>query len=152
METKFIKYKPEQINLAQLYRFSSGADLSNVFADNDVQDGTLVIGYYCEGKYLAMGYLCGMARNNSTGKFLYEIENAIEGDIITVIQDPRRVNVSKLPYFAATTPDFPRPIVGRIYKCNGELAVIDYGGETALVNVNSVLDLLPHFKETNENG
>lgn len=142
MEQKFIMYKPEQVNLAKLYQVSTG----NVFDNNDVQDGTLVIGHWDEGHYLAMGYLRGMTRDNTTGEVFYEIKNAIEGDYTMAIQAPHRVNTCELPCFAATSPDFPHPVVGRIYKCNGELAVMDIGCGNATVNVNSVLELVPYFK------
>lgn len=145
MEQKFIKYKPEQVNLAKLYELSNGC----VFDDNDLQDGTLVIGYYCEGKYLAMGYLRSMFRRN-TGEVDYEIVNAIEGEVSSNIQAPHRVNVCELPFFAATSHDLPHPVVGGIYKCNGELAVMDSGCGKVTVNVNSVLELVPYFKENKE--
>ena len=143
MEQKFIMYKAEQVNLVELYQMSTGCNFDN----NDVQDGTLVIGSYGDGKYLAMGYLRGIVRDSNTGKVEYEITNAIEGEVTIYIQAPRRVNVCELPSFAATTPDCPYPIVGRIYKCNGELAVMDIGCGKATVNVNSVLELVPYFKE-----
>ena len=143
MEQKFIKYRADQVNLVKLYQVSHG----NVLDNNDVQDGTLVIGSYCDGKYLAMGYLRGMTRNHNTGEVVYEITNAIEGEVCDNIQAPLRVNIYELPCFAATSPDFPHPVVGRIYKCNGELAVMDIGCGKATVNVNSVLELVPYFKE-----
>lgn len=143
MEKKFIKYRAEQINLVKLYQVSSG----NMFDCNDVQDGTLVIGYYGEGKYLAMGYLRGMTRDMVTDEVIYDITNAIEGEYTVAIQAPHRVNTCELPCFAATSPDFPHPVVGRIYKCDGELAVMDIGCGKATVNVNSVLELVPYFKE-----
>lgn len=144
MEQRFIKYKPEQVNLVKLYEVSTGC----VFDNNDLQDGTLVVGYYCEGKYLAMGYLRAMYRRN-TVEVDYEIVNAIEGEVTSNIQAPHRVNVTELPFLAATSPDVPHPVVGRIYKCNGELAVMDSGFGKVTVNVNSVLELVPYFKEDN---
>lgn len=143
METKFIKYKPEQINLAKLYQVSTG----NMLDCNDVQDGTLVIGYWGEGRYLAMGYLRGMARDKDTGKVIYYITNAIEGDYTTDIQDPRRVNTCELPCVAATSPEFNYPVVGHVYKCDGKLATMETGCGKVAVNVNSVLELTPYFKE-----
>lgn len=146
MEKKFIKYRAEQINLVKLYQVST----DNMFDCNDVQDGTLVIGYYGEGKYLAMGYLRGMTRDMDTGEVIYDITNAIEGEYTVAIQAPLRVNVRELPCFAATSPDFPHPIVGHVYKCDGELAVMDTGCGKVTVNVNSVLELVPYFKEDKE--
>ena len=144
METKFIKYKPEQVNLAQHYRFSSGADLSN----DDVRDGTLIVGYSDNGKYPAMGYLRGMTQSKETGKLLYEIANAVEGqEYSTCIEKPYKVHNYDLPYVAAVIDPTKEPIIGKIIKCNGELAVI-YNGSTTVVNVNTIHQLTPYFKET----
>lgn len=143
MEKKFIKYRAEQINLAKLYKVSDG----NMFDCNDVQDGTLVIGYWGEGKYLAMGYLRGMTRDKDTGKVIYDIASAIEGEYTVAVQAPHRVNTYELPYFAATSPEFDHPVVGHVYKCDGELAIMDTGCGKVTVNVNSVLELAPYFKE-----
>lgn len=143
MEKKFIKYRAEQINLVKLYQVSTG----NMFDCNDVHDGTLVIGYYGEGKYLAMGYLRGMTRDNTTGEVIYDITNAIEGEYTVAVQSPHRVNVCELQCFAAKSPEFNHPVVGRVYKCDGELAVMDTGCGKVTVNVNSILELVPYFKE-----
>lgn len=144
METKFIKYKPEQVNLAQLYRFSSGADLSNT----DVAEGTLIVGYSDNGKYPAMGYLRGMAQSKETGKILYEIANAIEGqEYSTCIEKPYKIDSDRLPYVAAVIDSSKKPLIGKIIKCNGELAVI-YDGSVTVVNVNTIHLLTPYFKET----
>ena len=144
MENKYIKYKPEQVNLAQLYRFSSGADLSNT----DVHDGTLIVGYSDNGKYLAMGYLRGMTQSKETGKLLYEIANAIEGqEYSTCIEKPYKADYTKLPYVVAFIDSSEKPLIGRIIKCNGELAVI-YDGSSTVVNVNTIHQLTPYFKET----
>ena len=144
METKFIKYKPGQVNLAQMYRFSSGAELSNT----DVHDGTLIVGYSDNGKYPAMGYLRGMTQSKETGKILYEIANAIEGqEYSTCIEKPYKVDESRLPYVAAVIDTSNKPLIGKITKCNGELAVI-YDGSATVVNVNSIHQLTPYFKET----
>ena len=76
--------------------------------------------------------------------------NAIEGEVSSNIQAPHRVNVCELPCFAAMIPDFTNPVVGRIYKCNGELAVMDNGCVKVTVNVNSVLEFVPYFKENDQ--
>jgi hypothetical protein len=145
METKFIKYRPEQVNLAQIYRFSSGADLSNA----DVRDGTLVVGYSDNGKYLAMGYLCGITQSKETGKLLYEIANAIEGqEYSTCIEKPYKVDSDRLPYVAEVIDSSKKPIIGKIIKCNGELATIYDGTTNTVVNVNNICQLTPYFKET----
>lgn len=144
METKFIQYKEGQINLARLYRASNG----DTFNNDDVKDGTLVIGHWNAGQYLGMGYLRGMTRDKDTGEVYYDIINAIEGEVFSNIQAPHRVNVCELPFFAATDPDLPHPAVGHVFKCNGELAVMDTGYGKVTVNVNSVFELVPYFKET----
>lgn len=144
METKFIKYKPEQVNLAQLYRSSSDDYLSNT----DVHDGTLIVGYSDNGKYLAMGYLRGMTQSKNTGELLYEIANAIEGqEYLTCIEKPYKVDIFELPYVAAVIDSSTKPIVGKIIKCDGELAVI-YDGSSTVVNVNTIHQFTPYFKET----
>jgi len=144
METKFIKYKPEQVNLAQIYRFASRAKFSN----DDVLSGTLVVGYSDNGKYLAMGYLRGMTQSKETGKLLYEIANAIEGqEYSTCIEKPFEVDSSRLPYVAGFTDSSEKPLIGKIIKCNGELATI-YDGTNTVVNVNNIYQLTPYFKET----
>ena len=144
METKFIKYKPEQVNLARLYRFSEDSGLD----ESDVRRGTLVIGYSDNGKYLALGYLRGMTQSKDTGNLLYEISNAVEGqEYLTCIEKPYRVDESRLPYVAAVIDTSEKPLIGKVIKCNGELAVI-YDGSTTVVNVNSIHTLEPYFKET----
>ena len=144
METKFIKYKPEQVNLARLYRFSEDSGLD----ESDVRRGTLVIGYSDNGKYLALGYLRGMTQSKDTGNLLYEISNAVEGqEYSTCIEKPYRVDESRLPYVAAVIDTSEKPIIGKVIKCNGELAVI-YDGSTRVVNMNSIRTLEPYFKET----
>ena len=146
MEQKFIQYKADQVNLAKIYRASTQCILDNT----DVQDGTLIIGHSLNAKYLFMGYLRGIGKSPDN-EVVYEIANAIEDEPrITFVRTPYRVNTEELPCFAATTPDFPHPVVGRIYKCNGELAVMDIGCGKATVNVNSVLELVPYFKENDQ--
>lgn len=144
METKFIKYKPEQINFARLYRLSSGADLSNT----DVRDGTLIIGYYGKGKYFAMGYLRGMTQDKDTGEMLYEIANAIDGEFTTCVEKPYRADYTGLPYVAAVIDSSKKPLIGKIIMCNGELAVIYDGSSETTVNVNTIHQLTPYFTET----
>ena len=144
MEQKFIKYKLDQMNLAKIYRVSTQCILDIT----DVQDGTLIIGHSLNAKYLFMGYLRGIEKNLDN-EVVYEIANAIEDEPgITFVRNPYRVNTEELPCLAATSPDFTHPLVGRIFKCNGELAVMDIGCGKATVNVNSVLELVPYFKET----
>lgn len=142
MEKKFIKYKPEQVNLAKLYRVSTGSTFDNT----DIEEGTLVVGYYGEGQYLTMGYLRSISRDSNTGEALYDISSALECDYTCSVKNPYRVNTTELPFFAAT-PDSLAPIVGRIYRCNGELAVMDTGCGRVTVNVNSIFELVPYFKE-----
>ena len=110
-----------------------------------------MVGYYGDGKYLAMGYLRNMTRDSKTGEVIYEVTSAIEDDYTCVVQTPYRVNTVELPLFAAKIPDAVAPIVGRVYRCNGELAVMDTGFGKVTVNVNSILEFTPYFKETKEN-
>ena len=147
METKFIKYKPEQVNLAQIYRISDGGALSEA----DIVKGTLVVGFTGDGKYTAIGYLRGIARNENTGKLVYEIVNAIEGmEYLDLIENPVAAATASqwLPYMAAIPDSAKRPVVGRVISCNGELAVIYDDLGNVNVNVNSVYELTPCFKET----
>ena len=144
METKFIKYKPEQINLAELYRVSSDSELKNI----DVRYGTLIVGYSDDGKYLAMGYLRGITRNRETGRLFYDIANAIEGqEYLTCIEKPYKVDSDRLPYVAAVIDSSKKPLIGKIIMCNGELAVI-YDDIDTTVNVNTIHQLTPYFEET----
>lgn len=143
MEKKFIKYKEGQVNLAKVLKASTGCTLD----DNDVRDGSLIIGHSINGQSIMMGYLKGIEKN--ADEVVYEAVNAIEGSSnIIFIRTPYRANDLELPCFAATSPDFTRPIIGRIYKCDGRLAVMDIGGGKATVNVDSVYELTPYFKET----
>lgn len=142
MEKKFIKYKEGQVNLAKVLKQSSDCAID----DNDVREGRLVIGNSVNGQCLMMGYLKGIERN--ADELVYEAVNAIEGssDII-FMRNPYRVSDTGLPCFAATSPEFARTIVGKIIKCNGELAVI-FDGSSTVVNVNTICQLTPYFKET----
>lgn len=144
MEQKFIKYKEGQINLARLYR-SSGT--YGTLDSEDVKSGTLVVGYAGDGKYLAMGYLRGISQSMKNDDVLFEIENAIEGqEYLTCIEKPCKANFSMLPYMVACKDIFSTPFIGKIIKCNGELAVM-YDGSTTEVSVNSICTLEPYFKE-----
>ena len=144
MEQKFIKYKEGQINLARLYRSSGAYDTLN---SEDVKAGTLVVGYAGDGKYLAMGYLRGIAQSRDNGAVLFEIANAIEGqEYLTCIEKPCKANFSMLPYMVACKDSFSTPVIGKIVKCNGELVVM-YDGNTTEVSVNSIYTLEPYFKE-----
>lgn len=145
MEQKFIKYKEGQINLARLYKSSGAYDTLN---SEDVKAGTLIVGYAGDGKYLAMGYLRGIAQSRETGAVLFEIANAIEGqEYQTCIEKPCIADFTKLPYMVAYRDGFSTPVIGKIVKCNGELAVI-YDSSATVVNVNSIHQLTPYFKET----
>lgn len=141
MEKKFIKYKEGQVNLARVLRQSTDC----VLDDNDVREGTLVIGHSVNGQCLMMGYLKGIEKRGD--EVVYEVVNAIEGssDII-FMSNAYRAHISELPFFAAMSPEFS-PIFGRISKCDGELAVI-YDGSNTVVNVNTICQLTPYFKET----
>ena len=145
MEQKFIKYKEGQINLARLYKLSGAYD---TLSSEDVKAGTLVVGYSGDGKYLAMGYLRGISKSRENGAVLFEIANAIEGqEYLTCIEKPCKADFTRLPYMVARRGSFSTPVIGKIVKCNGELAVM-YDGSTTEVSVNSICTLEPYFKET----
>jgi hypothetical protein len=57
------------------------------------------------------------------------------------------VESDRLPYMAAVIDSSMKPLIGKIIKCNGELAVI-YDGSVTVVNVNAIHQLTPYFKET----
>ena len=145
METKFIKYKPEQINLANIF----GSSVSKPLTEGDIQRGTLIIGSDYKGNYLAMGYLRGMTQSKDTGAILYEIANAIEGiDYVTCIQKPRVVQASYIPYVGAKTST-SCPIIGRVLSCNGDKTEVYSDEETYIIDVDFIFELTPYFKETN---
>lgn len=143
MEMKFIKYNAEQFNLPNLYREGIDSTLKN----NDVEQGTLIVGYTGNRKYLYMGYLRGIVRNDE-GDLLYEIANAIEGEpAITLIRDPYRVNELRLPFMAAVISATGEGVLGKVIGCNGKQAVI-YKGSMRIVDVDSICQITPYFKET----
>lgn len=145
MEQKFIKYKEGQINLARLYKSSGAYDTLN---SEDVKAGTLIVGYAGDGKYLAMGYLRGIVQSRETGSVLFEIANAIEGqEYLTCVEKPCIADFTMLPYMAAYSDSSSTSVIGKIVKCNGELAVM-YNGNITEVNVNAICTLEPYFKET----
>ena len=148
METKFIKYKSEQFDLTKLYRVSS----DDVFDEVDIKEGTLVIGSYGDGKYLAMGYLRGITRDSETGEVLYEIDDAIECEYEYrhTVSNPCKVRIDALPYMAAVIDSCTRPIVGKVFKCNGVEAVIYDGTCNTRFDVDSIYQITPYFKEVNQ--
>ena len=145
MKPKFIKYGESQVNLAEIYR------LSGSFPDSDdVQRGTLVVGAYANGKYIGMGYLCGITREQPSGNVFYHVQNAVGADdYVLMIEKPRKVDNTALPYLASYSNDHRVLIVGKVVDCNGELATI-YDGELHVVNVGTIHTLEPYFKETSK--
>ena len=147
MELKFIKYKPEQVNLSQIYRYSNGGTLD----ENDIRRGTLVIGYADNGKTLAMGYLRNIYRTDTNDRLEYEIVNAVEGmEYLTIIENASKPEFSRLPYMVAF-PDSATciPKVGKVIKCNGKQAIFHDGEQySASVDVNAIYQITPYFKET----
>ena len=149
MELKFIKYKPEQVNLSQIYRYSEDDGLD----ESDVRKGTLVIGYTDNGKTLAMGYLRNIIRSDTNDRLEYEIVNAVEGmEYLTMIEKACKTEFAWLPYIVAF-PDSVKgkPKIGKVIKCNGKQAIFFVDEEdSASVDVNSIYQIMPYFKETDK--
>lgn len=144
METKFIKFRKESINLVDIFTATDG---NTVFNSVDIAEGTLVIGAYCEGTCLTMGWLRGMEQDSDSGKTRYEIANAIEGEVATVIRDPRRVAHYKIPEFAAKYGVGCAPFIGKPFACNGTKVKLEVDGEFASTTTDFIYTLEPLFKE-----
>ena len=147
MKQNFIKFRKESIQLTRV--FESASD--NSFSATDIADGTLVIGTFGDGKYLAMGWLRGMTREKDTGKVLYEIVNAVEDEVTSFVEDAKLVNSRSVPLLAAKIVGSDAPAVGRAYACNGEFARFDFGDVLGigLATTEFIYRLEPLFKETN---
>ena len=144
MKQNFIKFRKESVQLASIFASASESN----FNTEDVAKGTLVIGTFDNGKYLAMGWLRGTTQDKDTGKVLYEVVNAVEEEIITSIEDARRVNSDSVPAFAANYYGTSTPFVGRPYACNGEKAMFCTDDCNEVVSTEFVYRLEPLFKET----
>ena len=145
MKQNFIKFRKESVQLASVFASASG----NNFDTEDIANGTLVIGSHGDGQLLAMGWLRGMTQDKQTGKLLYEIVNAVEGDeYSTCIKDARRVNSNTVPVLAARHPGATTPFVGRAFACNGEKAKFDTDDCTEVVPTEFIYRLELLFKET----
>jgi hypothetical protein len=145
MKQNFIEFRKESVQLANVYASASGCNLDA----EDIAKGTLVIGTYDEGNYLAMGWLRGMTRDKQTGVILYEIVNAVEEGVAQFIKGARRVSSSSVPVFAASYDGATTPFVGRPYTCNGENATLCTDDCTEVVSTEFIYRLEPLFKETN---
>ena len=146
MRQNFIKFRKESVQLTSVFASASG----NNFNKDDIADGTLVIGTYGNGKYLAMGWLRGMSRDNTTGKVIYEIVNAVEDEVTVFINDAKRVDSRSVPLLAAKIIGSNTPAVGRAFACNGELAKFDFCDELGIGTASTefIYRLEPLFKET----
>lgn len=144
MKQNFIKFKKESVQLANVYASAT----SYTFNNEDIAKGTLVIGTYDEGNYLAMGWLRGMTRDRQTGVILYEIVNAVEEGVAQFIKGARRVNPSSVPVLAAKGSSDATPVVGRVFACNGDLARIDFSDGICVASTEFIYRLEPLFKET----
>lgn len=146
MKQNFIKFRKESLQLARI--FESAND--NSFDTNDIAEGTLAIGTYGNGKYLAMGWLRGMALDKNTGKVLYEVVNAVEDEVTVFIEDAKRVNSRSVPLLAAKIVGSNAPAVGRAFACNGEFAKFNFGDDfgIGLASTEFIYRLEPLFKET----
>ena len=144
MKQNFIKFRKESVQLASVFASAS----SDNFNGDDIAKGTLVIGTFSNGKYLAMGWLRGMTQDKDTGKVIYEVVNAVEDEFTTCIEDARRVNSNSVPAFAAHYGGGDTPFVGRPYTCNGEKATLWTYDCTEVVSTEFIYRLEPLFKET----
>ena len=145
MKQNFIKFRKESVQLASVYASATGCNLGA----EDISEGTLVIGTYAEGNYLAMGWLRGITRDNQTGIILYEIVNAVEDEVAQFIKGARRVNSNSVPVLAASYEGATTPFIGRASACNGEKAMLCTGDCTDVVSTEFIYRLEPLFKETN---
>lgn len=144
MKQNFIKFRKESVQLAKVFASASGT----TFDADDITSGSLVIGTFGDGKYLAMGWLRGMTQDMETGKALYEIVNAVQDEFTTCIEDARRVDSNSVPVLAARYAGATTPFVGRAYACNGEKAKFATDACTEVVSTEFIYRLEPLFKET----
>ena len=145
MKQNFIKFRKESVQLDSVFA-SAVADKLSV---NDIKVGTLVVGSHGEGKFIAMGWLRGMAQDKNTGEVLYEIVNALEGDeYSTCIKNAMIANAKSVPLLAAKCSGDYAPVVGREIACNGEKAKFDTGDCTEVVSTEFIYRLEPLFQET----
>lgn len=144
MKQNFIKFKKESVQLASVYASASG----DHFDTEDISKGTLVIGTYDEGNYLAMGWLRGMTRDRQTGEILYEIVNAVEEGVAQFIRNTRRVSSCSVPAFAARYGGTATTLVGKPCTCNGEKTTLRTDDFTEVVSTEFIYRLEPLFKET----
>ena len=144
MKDNFIKFRKESVQLAKVFASASGTTFDAV----DISDGTLVVGTFSNGKYLAMGWLRGMTQDTTTGKVLYEVVNAVQDEFTDCIEDARRVDPYSVPALAAIYTGATTPVVGRVYACNGEVAKFATDHCTEVVGTEFIYRLEPLFKET----
>ena len=144
MKQNFIKFRKESVQLASVFASAS----SNNFNEDDIAKGTLVIGTFSNGKYLAMGWLRGMTQDKDTGKVIYEVVNAVEDEFTSCIEDARRVNSNSVPLLAAKIIGSNTPDVGRAFACNGEVAKFYFANGVGVTSTEFIYRLEPLFKET----
>ena len=144
MKENFITFKKESVQPANAFAY---ATVDN-FKGEDIKKGTLVVGTFGNGKYIAMGWLRGMTQDKETGEVLYEIVNALEDELTTCIKDARRVVSCSVPVFVARYTANSTPFVGRPIACNGEKAILATEDITEVVNTEFIYRLEPLFKET----
>jgi len=144
MKENFIKFKKESVQLASTF---ASADVRE-FNGEDITKGTLVTGTFGNGKYIAMGWLRGMTQDKETGEVLYEIVNALEDELTTVIEDARQVNSYSVPAFAARFVIATTPFVGRPFACNGKMVALATEAGPKVVSTEFIYRLEPLFKET----
>ena len=93
MKDNFIKFRKESVQLAKIFASAKGTTFDAV----DISVGTLVVGTFSNGKYIAMGWLRGMTQDTTTGKVLYEVVNAVQDEFTGCIEDARRVDQNSVP-------------------------------------------------------
>jgi len=144
MKENFITFKKESVQLASTFTYATG----NNFDGEDIEKGTLVVGTFGNGMYIAMGWLREMTQDKETGEVLYKIVNALEDELTTYIKDARRVVSCSVPVFVARYTANSTPFVGRPIACNGEKSILATEDSTKVVNTEFIYRLEPLFKET----
>ena len=144
MKENFITFDISTLSLAEISRCAFG----NQFDVDDIKKGVLVTGSYGDGKFTAIGYLRGMRVNDSTGEVVYDIVNAVNGEMSHAVNNAMRVDPRMMPIVAGRHPG-STPFIGHVCSCNGERTGIAYGDHIEYVDSEFVYHLVPFIKESN---
>lgn len=144
MKENFITFDISTLSLAEISRCANG----NQFTAEDIKKGVLVTGTYGDGKFTAIGYLRGMRVNDSTGEVIYDIVNAVNGEMSHAVSNAMRVDSRMMPIVAGRYPG-STPFIGRVCSCNGEKTGIVCDDCIEYVDSESVYHLVPFIEETN---